>query len=116
MKYYQNPTTEQVYGYDPENQQILIDEAIAAGWIDVTATYPFPPTDFELIAQCKSNASSLLYATDWTSISDVASSENSPYLTNQADFIAYRNIVRGYAVNPVKNPTFPTVPVAIWSK
>jgi hypothetical protein len=66
-------------------------------------------------AACQQQASALLYATDWASIPDVASSTNNPYLTNQADFIAYRNIVRGYAVNPVANPVFPTQPVAKWS-
>lgn len=116
MEYYQDPITKQVYGYNPENQQNLIDEAISAGWTNVTSTYPFPPTDEQLIAQCKVTASGLLYQTDWTTIADVANSENNPYLTNQADFIAYRNIVRGYAVNPVTNPTFPTMPTAIWSK
>ena len=116
MIYYQNPLNDQVYGYDPEKQQNLIDEAIAAGWKDVTSTYPFPPTNEELLAQCKSTASSLLYQTDWTSIGDVANPENNPYLTNQAEFITYRNVVRGYAVNPVTNPTFPTMPIAVWSK
>ena len=64
---------------------------------------------------CKQQASSLLYATDWTTIPDVVNTSNNPYLTNQAEFIAYRNEVRKLAVNPVVNPTFPTVPTAQWS-
>ena len=115
MVYYQNPKNQEVYGYNPENQQELIDEAIANGWINVTNSYPFPPTDAQLITQCKDNASGLLYQTDWTTISDVANPINNPYLMNQAEFIAYRNIIRGYAVNPVTNPTFPTMPTAKWS-
>lgn len=66
-------------------------------------------------AACQQQASALLYATDWASIPDVASTTNNPYLTNQAEFIAYRNIVRGYAVNPVANPVFPKQPIATWS-
>jgi hypothetical protein len=64
---------------------------------------------------CQQQASALLYATDWATIPDVASTTNNPYLTNQDEFIAYRNTVRKYAVNPVANPIFPTQPVAKWS-
>lgn len=64
---------------------------------------------------CKSQASSLLYATDWTTIPDVANPENTPYLTNQAEFIAWRNQIRQFAVNPVADPVFPTQPTPIWS-
>jgi len=63
---------------------------------------------------CKSQASSLLYATDWTTIPDVANSTNSPYLANQAEFIAWRNQIRQLAVNPVVDPTFPTEPTPVW--
>jgi hypothetical protein len=113
MIYYRNPENQQAYGYDPETQQNLIDQAIAAGWT-LIPVWPEPPTDSELIAQCKSTASALLYQTDWTSISDVANPTNNPYLENQADFIAYRNILRKYAVNPVTNPVWPTAPTAQW--
>jgi hypothetical protein len=66
-------------------------------------------------ASCKQQASELLYATDWTTIPDVADPVNNPYLMNQADFIAYRNQVRQLAVNPVVNPVFPTKPTEQWS-
>ncbi len=64
--------------------------------------------------ECKAQASKLLYETDWTTIPDVADPSNSPYLVNQADFIAYRNTVRNLAVNPVVNPVFPTKPTEVW--
>jgi hypothetical protein len=64
---------------------------------------------------CKEQASGRLYATDWTTIADVADpTKSNPYLTNQAEFIAYRSQVRQLAVNPVLNPTFPPVPTAQW--
>lgn len=63
---------------------------------------------------CKQKASQLLYSTDWTTIADVASSINSPYLTNQAEFIAWRNQIRELAVNPIENPTWPTEPQPVW--
>jgi hypothetical protein len=114
MIYYLNPSNQQVYAYNPATQQALIDEAIAAGWTLVPA-WPLPPTDAELIAQCQSTASSLLYKTDWTTIPDVANPSNNPYLINQSAFITYRNTIRGYAVNPVSNPVWPTMPTAQWS-
>lgn len=71
----------------------------------------------EMIAKknCQQQASSLLFDTDWTTIPDVADPINSPYLTNQAEFIAYRNQVRQLAVNPVVAPIFPPKPSPIWS-
>ena len=64
---------------------------------------------------CKQQASGLLYKTDWTTIPDVADpTKSNPYLTNQAEFIAYRSQVRQLAVNPVLDPVFPPVPTAQW--
>ena len=65
---------------------------------------------------CKAQATAILNATDWTSIADVGDpTKANPYLVNQADFIAYRSTVRGYAVNPVENPVFPIAPTEQWS-
>ena len=64
---------------------------------------------------CKAQASSLLYATDWTTIPDVADPANNPYLTNQAEFITWRSQIRELAVNPVVDPIFPTQPTPVWS-
>lgn len=63
---------------------------------------------------CKEQASQLLYETDWTTIPDVADPVNSPYLTNQTDFIAWRSQIRSLAVNPVADPIFPPKPNEIW--
>jgi hypothetical protein len=116
MEYYKNTINNLVYGYDPLTQQDLINQAIADGWINITGNWPLPPTPEELTAQCKSTASELLSLTDWTSIADVGDpTKANPYLVNQAEFIAYRSIVRGYAVNPVVNPVFPTQPTEQWS-
>ena len=67
-------------------------------------------------AACKQEASRRLYATDWTTIADVADpAKSNPYLTNQAAFISYRSDVRKLAVNPVANPVWPVEPTAVWS-
>lgn len=64
--------------------------------------------------QNKVEASALLSATDWTVNSDVTTGTHK--LTNQADFIAYRNTVRAIAVNPPTTAaTFPTLPTEQWS-
>lgn len=73
------------------------------------------PTQDTLAKQnCKNQASKLLYETDWTTIPDVANPANSPYLTNQAEFISWRSQVRALAVNPVANPVFPSKPNEVW--
>jgi hypothetical protein len=64
----------------------------------------------------KATATSLLQATDWTTIADVGNPQMSnPYLANQAEFIAYRNAVRQYAVYPVAgNINWATLPTEDW--
>lgn len=70
----------------------------------------------EPLMSCKQQASGLLYATDWTTIPDVANpAVSNPYLLNASEFAAYRSQVRALAVNPVVNPVFPPVPTAQWS-
>jgi hypothetical protein len=65
---------------------------------------------------CADKAKAILQSTDWTSIADVGDpTKANPYLINQAEFIAYRSTVRGYAVNPVVDPVFPTAPTEQWS-
>jgi hypothetical protein len=65
----------------------------------------------------KQKAKDLLAQTDWTTIPDVADPAlSNPYLTNQAEFITYRNQVRPIAINPVAgNLTWPTQPTPSWS-
>jgi len=68
------------------------------------------------IKDCKYKASKLLYATDWTTIADVADPmKSNPYLINQSAFIVYRSNVRKLAVNPVADPVWPVEPTAQWS-
>jgi len=88
---------------------VLITDAEADA---IRLTLILPPT----ASDNKATASGLLTATDWTTIADVASPINSPYLTNQAEFISYRNIIRGIAVNPtVGDLTWPVVPTEVWA-
>jgi hypothetical protein len=73
------------------------------------------PTLADSKAANKATASSLLAGTDWTTIADVASPTNNPYLANQADFIAYRNVIRAIAVYPPAGEVvWATPPTEVW--
>ena len=102
-----------IYKLYPNVVRTVGDEAFDAEGNPVT--YDLEAVDNQAgITACKQEASQRLYDTDWTTIADVANPVNSPYLSNQADFIVYRNAVRKLAVNPVANPTFPDKPNEIW--
>jgi len=74
-----------------------------------------PTQEADSKAANKATASSLLAGTDWTTIADVASPTNNPYLGNQADFIAYRNTIRAIAVYPPAGEVvWPTAPTEVW--
>lgn len=68
--------------------------------------------------QNKLIAVDLLQKTDWTVANDVADPlKSNPYLTNQNEFIAYRNEVRNYAIYPIAgNINWPIIPQEIWAK
>lgn len=85
--------------------------AIAAWDVANTPLPPSPPTAEEN----KATASSLLSETDWTTIADVASPINFPYLANQAEFITYRSLVRQIAVYPTAGDlVWPVKPNEVW--
>lgn len=58
-------------------------------------------------ANCKSQAKSLLSASDWSVLPDVQ-------ISNKSAFDNYRAILRGYVISPVVNPTWPTEPQPVW--
>jgi hypothetical protein len=86
----------------PTQQEV--DEEIAT----LTAEQP--------LADCKAQATKLLYETDWTTIADVGDpNKSNPYLVNVNDFVVYRSSLRQLAVHPVVTPTWPTKPAEQWS-
>lgn len=109
----------------PNAQVVIVGSGLDAPveWL-IPATAPVTEQQIldeyaRLVAQeplnaCKTQASQLLYETDWTTIPDVADPINSPYLTNQAEFISWRSQIRNLAVNPVVDPVFPPKPEAVW--
>lgn len=110
MKLYKSPDGV-ITGYADDGSQ---DYLIPSDYIELT---PSEKQQFENNNNkniCKQQASQLLYETDWTTIPDVANPANTPYLTNQAEFIAWRSQIRALAVNPVANPVFPPKPDEVW--
>jgi len=74
-------------------------------------------SEFEArIANVKNKASTILTQTDWTTIPDVADPlKSNPYLTNQNEFVEFRNVIRNIAINPTLDAVFPQTPNEVWS-
>jgi hypothetical protein len=116
---YDTPPSNPPAGFDSPVIAVQSDTA-QIGWEYINGQFVAPnppaPTPEELIAQCKTQATSILSATDWTAIPDVADPlKSNPYLMNQDAFVSYRSTVRNLAVNPVVDPVFPTAPTEEWS-
>ena len=105
----------------PATPYIQVDDPTQPlNWVYTVEVAELTPEEIQQMhdsqaAQNQATASQLLYATDWTTIPDVINPANNPYLTNQAEFLAYRNTVRKIAVNPTWDAVFPTQPTATWS-
>lgn len=96
---------------NPSSKQIF-DQCVAGDYGSIADYVPYVNTaeDNKVIA------TQLLSQTDWTTIADVGNPElSNPYLSNQAEFIAFRNKIRPIAINPIPgNLTWDTTPTAIW--
>ena len=86
-------------------------------WTYVDGQFLPPVVPVPTAEDNKQTATQLLQATDWTTIADVGNPQMSnPYLSNQAEFIQWRNAIRQYAVYPVAgNIDWPTQPTEQWS-
>jgi hypothetical protein len=67
-----------------------------------------PTEDAQAKENCSSTAKSLLAASDWSQLPDVG-------LANSAEYVTYRGILRGYVLQPVVDPVWPTEPTPVWS-
>ena len=108
------------FGADPRDVEAhgvqIYSECVSGKWgpiQDYVAPVRLPNT----AESNKSVASQLLADTDWAMVPDVADAAlSNPYLTNKADFIAYRNLLRATFINPVVgNLSWPNKPTAVWS-
>jgi hypothetical protein len=82
-----------------------------------TSQFEITPLHLPTAEENKQQAIGLLQQTDWTTIADVADPAlSNPYLTNQLEFIQYRNLIRPYTINPVSgNLDWGVCPTPIWS-
>jgi hypothetical protein len=112
MKLYKSLTNE-IFAYEEDGSQ---DHIIPEDYVAVTNEQADLIIATRITAeQNKLIAIGLLQATDWAMASDVADTSNNLYLTNQADFAAYRDAVRQHAVYPTPGIIiWPTLPQAAW--
>lgn len=82
------------------------------GGTTFTENIPVIPDDVKII-NCKFAAQQLLQSTDWVTLSDITTGTHK--LINQAEFLTYRDALRKLVINPVANPTWPTMPTEQWS-
>lgn len=113
--------------YDQNTEKLVsvapyIESVSPTQWVYTVAVEPLTPEEIaqreEAAKQAnKAQASSLLFATDWTAIASVADpAESNPYLANRQDFLTYRSALRQIAVNPpVTVNEWPVKPDEIWS-
>jgi hypothetical protein len=74
-----------------------------------------PTQEADSKAANKATASSLLAGTDWTTIADIGLPTANPRLSNQDQFIAYRQVIRQIAVYPPAGEVvWPTPPTEVW--
>lgn len=108
--------------YDQATQKLVnvapYYEAPYVYTVDVAEKTPEDYAQEEAAAKAanKQQASSLLSATDWTSIPSVADpAQSNPFLANQDAFFTYRNQLRAIAVNPpVVVEVWPEEPDEVW--
>lgn len=104
----------EIFKFDGTVEKITVFPAWAQKCVDIynmsLPPVPEPPTLAEL-------ASGDLYATDWTTIPDITDpAKCTPTLTNQADFLQYRNQLRAIALGLQGALTqLPPKPTAKWS-
>ena len=100
-----------------ERYQTLLEGTALGKVITADAQgYPTLPETVPATAeQNKVKAMAILASTDWTTAADVANVTNDPYLSNQAEFIAYRNEIRKIAVRPEAGDlVWVDAPVEVW--
>jgi hypothetical protein len=92
-------------------------DEVGPGWTYVNNVFAPPAPYVPSADDNKAKAVNLLQQTDWTSIPDVGNAElSNPYLTNQAEFFAWRSQIRAIAVNPTAGDlTWPVQPTEQWS-
>jgi hypothetical protein len=102
---------------DTDYSAQIFADCVAGKYGEIAAYQPPPPPPPPTAAQNKSEAERRLAATDWVNQPDVYDPAINPHLMNRDDFLAYRAVVRGIAVNPSAGVLdWPVEPTAAWSQ
>jgi len=128
MNYYID-INNKIWGFDDSQKDLIPSDSVEIPSIYTPNQFPYlslidgvvifdsnaynSAIESEKLASCKSQAVVLLSNTDWSTLTDVTT--GSPKLENQDDFIQYREIIREFAINPVADPVWPTIPIEQWS-
>jgi len=115
MRYFQNPHTQQIAGFDETNTSQLpyMQEKISAGWTEITSSWPPGPTQKQTQDSISSVITSALNdgAKQWgyDSIESAVSYLNSSvaqFAADAAELIAWRDTVWNWAI-PKLNTVLP---------
>lgn len=125
MRYFENPNdSNKVYGYTPEspagagnNQQNLIDDAVAAGWVEVTGSWPPAPTLSQQWAAYQGQCLAALNAIDTTMMRIVTAISLGKLSSTDAmaqAWFTYQSDLRAQlsATQPATIPPMPTKPTS----
>lgn len=105
----QKPANETIYSI--EQFQDVVDSWEEIDYNRKNPPPPPPPT----IEQNKTTAMNMLSETDWVEVPSVSDPNNTPHLTNKAEFDTYRLWLRAFAVNPEAGEIqWPVKPVEVW--
>lgn len=87
MKYFRNTKTDQIFGYDQDQQDLIAEAEADADMVDITGSWP-PAVDPSSIKSAKARAQrdALLAQSDWTQVADAP--------VDQAAWSAYRQALR----------------------
>lgn len=104
------------------NQVVVYDGVVetAGQWFTSYSVRDMTPEELAVAEEDrkqanKTQASTLLQATDWTESPSASDPTNDPYLVNVSDFVDYRVALRAIAVNPpVTVDSWPVKPDEVW--
>lgn len=107
--------------YDAATEKLVsCDPYIDGDWVYTVEVAPLTPEELAAReesekAKIKTQAISIMAATDWVEFPSVSDPANTPHLTNKPEFDAYRLALRVIAVNPTLDPVWPTKPDEVWA-
>lgn len=108
--------------FDPDSQvkeklryPVIRDGKVYLNQVREMTAEEYQARQQEKLTWVTQEAATLLQQTDWTEVPSVSDATQPIYLSNAAEFAAYRAELRVIAVNPTLNPAWPTRPATQWT-